>query len=128
MTSNRSEVHEFYASHCAPILEKYRNDDNFIVTTSDGIKMFDVQLAMMNEGGVFSPVLGCDNKIIGFAMVDHPEYLFVDIRGASDADNSSAPDILCYALRRFAEHEQKTSVITYSGFRDAYVSNELVTR
>jgi hypothetical protein len=123
MISDCPKAQHFYASHCAPILNKYRNDDNFTVTTSDGVKLFDIQLAMLNEGEVFSPVIGGNNKVIGFVVEDHPEYLFADTSGAGDADSSNAPDIFFYAMRRFAEHQQKTSIFTYSGFREVYVTD-----
>ena len=123
MISNCSKAQHFYAAHCAPILDKYRNDDNFITTTPDGVKLFDVQLAMLNEGEVFSPVIGGDNKVIGFAVEDYPEYLFADTSGAGDADSSNAPDIFFYAMQRFVEHQQNTSIIGYSGFRQVYVTD-----
>jgi len=123
MISDCPKTQQFYAAHCAPFLDKYRNDDNFIVTTPDGVKLFDVQLAMLNEGEVFSPVVSCDNKVIGFVVEDHPEYLFADTSGAGNADSSNAPDIFCYVMRRFVENEQMTSILTYSGFRQVYATD-----
>ncbi len=123
MISDCPKAQQFYADHCAPIFDEYRNDDNFIVTTTDGTMLFDVQLAMLNEGEVFSPVISCDNKVIGFVVKDHPEYLLADTSGACDPDSSNAPDIFCYAMQRLVEHGQATSIITYSGFRHVYVND-----
>ena len=52
MISTCPKAQQFYADYCAPVLDKYRSDDNYIVTTPDGVKYFDVQLAMLNEGEV----------------------------------------------------------------------------
>ena len=123
MISTCPKAQQFYADYCAPVLDKYRSDDNYIVGTADGVKYFDAQLAMLNEGEVFSPVVNCDNKVIGFVVEDCPEYLFADTSGASDEDSSNAADIFWYALQRFAENEQKTFISTYSGFRQVYVAD-----
>ncbi len=124
MTFACPEAQQFYAVHCAPVLDKYRNDDQFIFTTCDGVKLFDVQLAMLNEQDVFCPVVSCDNKVIGFVHKNHPQYLFADTSGAG-GDDGNAADIFCYAMRRFVEDEQTTSFLTYSGFRHVYVSDDV---
>jgi len=122
MTINCPKAQQFYADKCAPLLDKYRNDDRFIVTSSDGVKLFDVQLALLTEHDVFSPVVTCDNKVIGFAVEDHPEYLFADTQGAGSED-SNALDIFLYTMKRFVEDKQKTSVFTYSGFRKLFIND-----
>jgi hypothetical protein len=121
MTFHSPEATQFYAAHCAPFLDKYRDDDAFVFTAPDGSKMFDVQLAMLTEGEVFSPVVSCDNKVIGFVVEEHPQYLFADASCAGDAD-SNIPDIFCYIMQRFVECQQTTSIITYSGFRHVYMN------
>ncbi len=122
MTINCPKVQQFYADKCAPLLDKYRNDDRFIVTSSDGVKLFDVQLALLTEHDVFSPVVACDNKVIGFVFEDHPEYLFADTQGAGSED-SNALDIFLYTVKRFVEDKQKTSVFTCSGFRKLFIDD-----
>jgi hypothetical protein len=124
MTFACPDAQQFYADYCAPVLDKYRNDDQFIFTTCDGVKLFDVQLAMLNEQDVFCPVVNCDNKVIGFVHKNYPQYLFADTNGAG-GDDSNAADIFCYAMRRFVEDEQTTSFLAYSGFRHVYVSDDV---
>ena len=123
MTTTFTCSQQFYADYCAPCLDKYRSDDQFVVTTSEGVKLFDVQLAMLKEKDVFSPVLGCDGKVIGFVVKDHPEYFFADTSGAG-GDGSNAADIFAYVMQRLIEDGQKTSVFTYAGFRDVYVAEQ----
>jgi len=122
MNTTCPKAQQFYAEHCAPCLNKYRNDDEFIVTTSDGVRLFDVQRAMLYEGDVFSPLVSCDNKVIGFVVEEYPEYLFADASHAG-GEGSNAPHIFLYVMKRFVESNQKTSVLAYSGFRDVYLTD-----
>ena len=126
MTITCPNAQQFYAEHCAPFLDKYRTDDRYIVTSSDGVKLFDVQLALMTEHDVFSPVIASDNKVIGFVVEDHPEYLLADIQGAGGED-SNALDVFLFTMKRLVEDNQKTSVLIYSGFRQLFVNDGSVT-
>jgi hypothetical protein len=123
MNTTCPKAQQFYAECCAPYLDKYRKDDDYVVTTPDGKKLFDVQLAMLSEADVFSPLVSCDKKVIGFVVEEYPEYLFADTNHAGTED-SNAPDIFMYVMERLVESDQKTSIFTYSGFRDVYLADE----
>jgi hypothetical protein len=85
--------------------------------------LFDVQLAMLSEADVFSPLVSCDKKVIGFVVEEYPEYLFADANRAG-TDDGNVADIFMYVMKRLVESDQKTSIFTYSGFRDVYLADE----
>jgi hypothetical protein len=116
MTIDCPEAQLFFAEHCAPFLmDKYHNDDRFIIFTSDGRKRFDYQLALLTERDVFSPVVASNNKVVGFFVPGYPEYLLAD---TDDAD-SNVETCAQYVMGLISEGKQPY-VFQYSGLRDIY--------
>ena len=119
MTFTCPKAQQFHDKFCAPIFDKYRNDNDFIVTTPDGVKLFDVQLAMLKEHQTFFPVFNAESKVIAFTVQGYPQYLLADTNHSGGAKHQ-VTDLFFYMMRRYSESRQTTGIITYHGFRDVY--------
>jgi len=116
------KAQQFYAEFCKPIFDKYRNDPNFYSTASDGTELFDVQLVMLTEKDVFSPMVGCSDQIIGFLVEEYPDCVFLDLT-ATFSDVGGASESVSNLIKSLYISEQKYSIHTYTGIRKIFTSD-----
>ena len=116
------KAQKFNDDFCAPLLDKYRKNDHFVVNRSDGTKWFDIQLAMLNEHQTFIPIANTEKKIVGFTHKDYPQYVFADANSSNDPDHLL--EIFGYCFGRFIDSDETTGIISYLGFNDVYAADD----
>ena len=109
-------IQDFQEEYITPVLEKYKDHPDYILTLENGDELFDVQKVMLVESDVFSPLTNEKGKVYGFSVGEFP-FRFMDARCPDDV-----PLAVMDSIRNYVKNEgETTQIISYVGCNEIFL-------